>query len=70
MTKIMQKAGLDLPAKEIKNQRVVSYKQIAELHQVPIKNLQKNFQNNQSRFIEGTDYFKINEKTSTVNFGC
>jgi len=69
MTRIMQTTGADLPAKEIKGQRVVSYKQIAELHQVDVKNLQKNFQNNQQHFIEGTDYFKITERhPHTENF--
>jgi hypothetical protein len=69
MSKFMQTTGVDLPVKEIKGQRVVSYKQIAELHQVEVKNLQKNFQNNQQHFIEGTDYFKITERhPHTENF--
>lgn len=69
MTKSMQTMGANLPTKQVKGQMVVSYKQIAELHQTPVKNLQKNFQNNQQRFIDGVDYFKITEKSSTVNFG-
>ena len=64
MTKIMQKPGLNLPAKEVKGQRVVSYKQIAELHQVNHKIIQNNFNRNQDRFIEGVDYFKLNEPNS------
>lgn len=67
MTKIMQTTGADLPAKEIKGQRVVSYKQIAELHQIDTNNLQRNFNRNKSRFIEGTDYFKIKEHVSDVD---
>ncbi len=48
MSKIMQSTGADLPTKEIKGQRVVSYKQIAELHQVEVKNLQMNFKHNRT----------------------
>jgi hypothetical protein len=72
MTKIMQINKLQdeastIPAREIKGQRVVSYKQIAELHQIDTNNLQRNFNRNKSRFIEGTDYFKIKEQTSVVD---
>ena len=69
MSKIMQRTGHDLPAKEIKGQRVVSYKQIAQLHQVDVKNLQMNFKNNRKHFIDGVDYFQIKETSpDTKNF--
>lgn len=69
MTRIMQTAGCGLPVKEIEGQRVVSYRQIAGLHQVPIKNLQYNFNHNQKHFIEGVDFFKIKEDhPHTKNF--
>ena len=63
----MQTTGMNLPAKEIQGQRVVSYKQIAELHQVPIVNLQNNFKRNHKRFIYGTDYFKTQEHSPGTN---
>lgn len=64
MTKIMQTAGCDLPVKEIEGQRVVSYKQIAELHQTQEVNLRNNFKNNHSHFIDGVDYFRIKEQSA------
>lgn len=67
MSKIMQTTGMNLPAKEIQGHRVVSYKQIAELHQVPIVNLQNNFKRNHKRFIYGTDYFKTQEHSPGTN---
>ncbi|MBP7117116.1 MAG: ORF6N domain-containing protein, partial [Candidatus Cloacimonetes bacterium] len=63
----LQDEASTIPAREIKGQRVVSYKQIAELHQIDTNNLQRNFNRNKSRFIEGTDYFKIKEQTSVVD---
>ena len=68
MSRFMQNTKVDIPVKEIQGKRVVSYKQIAELHQVDVKIIQKNFNRNQQRFIEGVDYFKISDKSSdTVN---
>lgn len=61
MSKFMQTTGVDLPVKEIKGQRVVSYKQIAELHQTQEVNLRNNFKNNRKYFIEGIDYFQQKE---------
>lgn len=67
MSKIMQTDGANLPVKVVQGQRVVSYKQIAELHQIDKNNLQRNFNRNKSRFIEGTDYFIIKEHRSAVD---
>jgi hypothetical protein len=59
MSKIMQTTGADLPAKEIQGQRVVSYKQIAELHQVDEKSIRRNHERNKIHFIEGVDDFTL-----------
>lgn len=67
MSNIMQTSGANLPVKEVQGKRVVTYKQIAELHQVPIVNLRNNFMRNQKRFIEGTDFFKFKEQSSESN---
>jgi len=61
MSKIMQSTRLDIPVKEIQGKRVVSYKQIAELHQVPEANLRNNFKNNRRHFIEDIDYCQQKE---------
>ncbi len=64
MSKIMQTTGTNLPTKEIQGHRVVSYKQIAELHQTQEANLRNNFKRNKSHFIEGVDYFRVKERPS------
>lgn len=64
MSRFMQSTRLDIPVKEIQGKRVVSYKQIAELHQVDVKNIQMNFKNNRNHFIEGIDYFQFKENSS------
>jgi hypothetical protein len=56
--------GHDLPAKEIKGQRVVSYQQIAELHQVDAKSIRRNHERNKHHFVEGVDYFRIKERNA------
>lgn len=67
MSKFMQNSKVDIPVKEIHGRRVVSYKQIAELHQVQEANLRNNFKRNLSRFIEGVDYFKLSDQSSESN---
>jgi len=63
MTKIMQ-TGHDLPAKEIKGKRVVSYQQIADLHKVEAKSIRRNHERNKHHFVEGVDYFRIKEQNA------
>lgn len=42
---------------ELKNQRVLTTKQLAEVYETDTKNIQMNFNNNKQRFEEGRDYF-------------
>ena len=49
-----------LPVKEHNGQRVVTLKEIDEVHQRPEGTAKRNFSENRERFIEGTDYFNIN----------
>lgn len=54
--------GTDLSVKEIKGQRVVSTKQIADLHNVDQKIITNNFNRNKKRFEEGIDFYVIKER--------
>jgi hypothetical protein len=40
-------------------QRVVTFAQVAEVHGVPVANIQKSFQRNKARFVEGEDYIRV-----------
>ena len=46
-----------LPIREYKGQRVVTFKDIDEVHQRPSGTARKRFNENKSHFIEGEDYF-------------
>jgi hypothetical protein len=54
--------GTGFAVKEFKDQRVVTVKEIAKVHQVPIRNVQINYERNRTRFIEGVDYFALKGK--------
>lgn len=49
----------DLSVKEYQGQRVVTLKEIDEVHQRPEGTARKRFNDNRGHFIEGTDYFKV-----------
>lgn len=48
-----------LAVKEFRGQRVVTLKDIDEVHQRPEGTARKRFNDNKGHFIKGTDYFKI-----------
>jgi hypothetical protein len=52
MSKFMQTTGVDSYVIEIKGQRVVSYKQIAELHQVEVKTYKRTFKTINSTLLK------------------
>lgn len=52
----------DLLIKEYKQQRVVTFKDIDELHQRVDGTAKRNFNENKENFIEGVDYFYLNGK--------
>ncbi len=51
--------GRNLEIKEYNNQRVVTFRDIDEVHQRPTGTARKRFNDNRKHFIEGEDYFKI-----------
>ena len=52
----------DLTVKEWNGQRVVTAKDIAELHERDVKRVVENFQNNKEKFELGKDYFEITKE--------
>lgn len=55
--------------KEYKGQRVVTFKDIDEVHQRPEGTARRNFNENKHRFIEGIDYFVRNSYEAKEEFG-
>lgn len=60
----------NLQVKEYQNQRVVTLKEIDEVHQRPEGTARKRFNDNKGRFIEGTDYFVRNSDEASNEFGA
>ena len=54
--------------KEYKGQRVVTFKDIDEVHQRPEGTARRNFNENKQRFIEGIDYFVRNSYEAKEEF--
>lgn len=59
MDRNMQINGQSIPIIEMGGVRLVTMKQIAELHQVNVKNIRTNFLRNRKQFIEGTDFIEF-----------
>lgn len=49
----------DLRTKEVNGQRVVTFRDVDELHERPDGTAKRNFNENKEHFIEGEDYYKI-----------
>ena len=58
----------DLSIKELDGQRVVTFKEVDEVHDRPNGTAKRNFNENKHRFIEGEDYFEITRKEFGTNF--
>ena len=52
----------ELEIKEWKSKRVVTAKDIADLHERDVKRVVENFQNNKEKFEFGKDYFEITKE--------
>ena len=59
MNDIITINGTQLAVKEYNERRVVTFKEIDELHDRPEGTARKRFNDNKQHFIEGEDYFKI-----------
>lgn len=58
----------ELTVKECKGQRVVTFKEIDEVHQRPEGTARRSFNANKNRFIEGVDYFVRNPSEAATEF--
>jgi len=59
---------ISLPVREYQDQKVVTLKDISNVHGCAITNLRSNFTNHKHRFIEGEDYFRLVGKSVIKNF--
>ncbi len=60
--------GHTLPLREYQGKRVVSYDDIATVHNVKQSVVRNNFSYNRKHFLEGHDYFLLNGKKACLNF--
>jgi len=58
----------EITTKEFKGQRVVTFKDIDQVHERPEGTAGRNFSENRKRFIEGIDYFEITRNEVGTNF--
>jgi hypothetical protein len=58
--------GMNLPAKEVKGQRVVTFKEINKVHERPDNAAERNFYANKKHFIEGVDFYRVRLTNSEI----
>lgn len=58
----------DLEVKEFEGKRVVTFKDVDDLHQRPAGSARKRFNDNKHRFIQGEDYFVRNPDEAKTEF--
>ncbi|MGB9804088.1 ORF6N domain-containing protein [Desulfofundulus sp.] len=59
----------ELTIKEYRGQRVVTFRDIDELHRRPEGTAGRNFRENRQHFIEGEDYFELNQPDEIRRLG-
>ena len=65
MNELIHIGNSDISIKEYKGQRVVTLKDVDMVHERPGGTAKRNFNTNKKRFIEGVDFFLIeNEEVS------
>lgn len=61
--------GTSLQIKEFNGQRVVTFKDIDNAHERPEGTARKRFNDNKKRFIEGVDYYELNQPDEIRTLG-
>lgn len=60
--------GVIQPIREYQGLRVVTFKDIDEVHKKPVGTAKRNFNSNKQYFIEGEDFFLVNKNQVGTNF--
>ena len=68
MKKNLSINGQSLPVRNFNGQRVVTLKDVAEVHSVNSVVIRNNFKNNRRRFIEGVDFYSLRGKKARIKF--
>lgn len=70
MKEMQETNKMEMPAIKIWNeQRVITFKDIDEVHNRPNGTAGRNFRKNRNRFIEGEDYFELNQRDEIRRLG-
>lgn len=62
MNNLIKINNIDLKVKEFQSQRVITFKDIDEVHERTEGTAKRNFSENKERFIENVDYFEVSTK--------
>ncbi len=69
INEIINIEGTDLKIKEFNGQRVVTFKDIDMAHERPEGTARKRFNDNKKHFIEGVDYYELNQPSEFRTLG-
>ena len=69
MSNLVKINDMEIPIKEYKGQRVITFKEIDAVHGRASGTDSKRFYDNRERFIDGTDFFKITASVFRTLFG-
>ena len=67
MEKVVTIHGHDIRLREYNGKRVVTFKDIDEVHERPIGTASRNFLTNRQRFINGVDFVKVKSSDFPIN---
>lgn len=68
MNEMVTVEGTEMQIREYDGQRVVTFKDIDEVHQRPKGTAKRNFTRNKKHFIENEDYFVVTREDVGTNF--
>lgn len=69
MTELVNVEGTELGIREYNGQRVVTFRDIDEVHQRPAGTASRNFRKNKKHFIDGVDYIRRNSSEAKNEYG-
>lgn len=69
MNELIKIGNHEISAKEFNGRRVVTFKDVDMVHERPDGTARKRFNDNRNHFIEGTDYFVLNQPSEIRTLG-